>query len=595
MSLGTYGRLKAFGGQMLILLRQAGPQVPELWIYDGVGVRKIAEFPGNFFPYDIQVVAGSVFLGGYFSRGSTHKPAIFYYANGTIGKLWEAERYSDVSASLPMTNSDQKLIFNDPYSQRIMAYNPDAGGVSSLTPYPTVSGEEGLLAAAQDFFVITQRSSDSAQTPTAVQGSVASMFVNPQSSQSVSRGAPTTPGNLLLMIVHIYDTDGNVPTPTTPTDWTLVDSDVHSSNDYASYLYKIENSASRSGTESITFNDTVFGTVGVFEYAGLSLEDATATSSGSGTTASTGTTATTSDNNEMWIAFLANFVDSQSADTFDESSLTNSFSLNFQWAGAVSSGHFPHTTYIQALNASKVVSSTGTASTAVDLDSASQPWTGIIATFTAKTVGSGYYFPSGVTAAGATITSPLLDFDSSQDKLFRGIKVDYDEADDGDGGSVDISYQIDSLTDSSYTLLQSGAATGTEYAVGDVGSPITGRSISVRLALNKGTSTDGPKVKRIYIRSAPIINQKRRDLYHIDATGSQHGKNATLDHTNAAIARDGQTIFNELKSFAGSGSLLTITDVDGDSYTGVIESLEGTQVHANDDPGYVISLVTREV
>jgi hypothetical protein len=586
LSLGTYGRLKAFGGQMLILLRQAGPQVPELWIYDGVGVRKIAEFPGNFFPYDIQVVAGSVFLGGYFSRGSAYKPAIFYYANGTIGKLWEAEQYSGVSASLPMTNSDQKLIFNDPYSQRIIAYNPETGGVSSLTPYSTVSGEEGLLAAAQDFFVITQKSSQSAQTPQFVQlnGAPASGHAT---TKKIAWGIPTTQGSLLLMCVHIWDKDGTVPTPTTPTGWTLVDSVVHSSNDYASYLYKIENADSRSGTETITLNDSVNAQIDMAEISGAFLEDETDTNSGTGTTADSGTTSTTGNNNEIWLAFFANFGNEVSIDdaaSFDLSSITNSFGVHLV------NGSRP----IVSAIASKVVSSTGTANTSIDITE-SEPWTGIVATFESKTIGSGFYFPSGDTATGATITSPLFDFDSSQDKLFRGIKIDYDEADDGDGGSVDISYQIDDLTDSSYTLLQSSAVSGTEYAVGDVGSQIVGRSISIRIALNKGTSTDGPKLKRIYVRAAPIINQKRRDLYHIDATGSQHGKNATLDHTNAAIARSGQIIFNELKSFAGSGSLLTITDVDGDSYTGVIESLEGTQVHANDDPGYVISLVTREV
>jgi len=52
--------------------------------------------------------------------------------------------------------------------------------------------------------------------------------------------------------------------------------------------------------------------------------------------------------------------------------------------------------------------------------------------------------------------------------------------------------------DGSYTTLQTGAVSGTEYT-------LTGRNISVKITLNKGTSTNGPVLKRHYIRAAPVV------------------------------------------------------------------------------------------
>jgi integrase len=52
--------------------------------------------------------------------------------------------------------------------------------------------------------------------------------------------------------------------------------------------------------------------------------------------------------------------------------------------------------------------------------------------------------------------------------------------------------------DGSYTTLQTGAVSGTEYT-------LTGRNISVKITVNKGTSTNGPVLKRHYIRAAPVV------------------------------------------------------------------------------------------
>jgi len=128
-------------------------------------------------------------------------------------------------------------------------------------------------------------------------------------------------------------------------------------------------------------------------------------------------------------------------------------------------------------------------------------------------------------ATSATVTSSLIDFESSLTKLFRGVVVDFDSATDGNGGSVDIAYAVGTLT-GSYTSLATGITSGTEYLL----TGVTGRSISIQVTLNKGTSTNGPVLKRAYVRAAPELQTFRQVSYILDLSGVGFGE----DHVHLA-------------------------------------------------------------
>jgi hypothetical protein len=186
---------------------------------------------------------------------------------------------------------------------------------------------------------------------------------------------------------------------------------------------------------------------------------------------------------------------------------------------------------------------------------------------------TGLAYPDDETATTSTVTTSLFDFDSSLTKLMRGIKVEFNSASDGNGGTVDIAYRVEDV-DGAYTTLQTGAVSGTEYTL----SGVTGRSISVKVTLNKGTSTNGPVLKRISVRAAPRLQNFRRARYALDLTGvddkpeTHAWLNDGTRHPKSGVdqAADLRTAFSTSAPF-------TITDALG-SYTGIVEDLEIRQI-----------------
>jgi hypothetical protein len=580
-TIGTKNCLCSYGGKILILLRGDGYPTPSLWIYDGAGVSLLHNFPNNFTPHDLTVVNGTAFVSGWLTENDTYRPAIYFYAAGAVGILWQAETYSALGANGPaMTPFGENLAFTDSQTGRIMVYNPSRGGVSSLGAYTANEDLDQMLTAAGDFLLVAHSGGGSFQTPALVQGTTS----RDSSDTSVAApwGQPTTEGNLLLMALVIEDADGTPPTPTTPSGWTLVANEALTS--WRLLLYKIENAASRSGVESVTLGDTVSAAISLFEYSGTGQEDVVDTNEGTSTSPDSGTTATTAQNEELWFGLIG--YDSASiAEILD--SYTNSFTLaSNNYAG---SNSIP---IVRMTALQKVVDATGTANTGGTLPS-SKSWIGIIATFRAKGTGEAFLFPGTTKSVGGTLTSSLFDYDSSLTKLFRGIQVDYDEASDGDGGSVDIAYRVGDVM-GNYTTVQEEVESGTEYEIGSVGDPITGRSISYRATLNKGTSTDGPVLKRVYVRAAPVVTQRHRGLYHIDCTAPMDGSHPVYDHLGNPLSRTGMMMGHELREFADSGTLLTITD-PFHSFTGVIETLEFVQIRTGERNCYVATVGVREV
>lgn len=195
---------------------------------------------------------------------------------------------------------------------------------------------------------------------------------------------------------------------------------------------------------------------------------------------------------------------------------------------------------------------------------------------------------SSTTATTGFIATSIIDFDSSLTKLFRGVIVDYTAATDGDGGSVDIAYQVDSV-DGSYTTLQTGATSGHEY---DFVSVITGRGISVKVTLNKGTSTLGPILKRIYVRAAPTLTKFRTGEYVLDCTG-RDGKTPIELRNGTEYAKSGQQLLTQFISDVTAGTPVTFTDHLG-TYTGIVEldNMDIFEIRPNE---YWVRFVSREV
>src|SRR5690242_1639003 len=79
-----------YGGSVFFLRR--GPTNGEIWTYDGLGVKKLADLPQDFFVSKMCVSQGIVFISGYirYLNRSQYFPQVYYYANGTIGKLWDS-------------------------------------------------------------------------------------------------------------------------------------------------------------------------------------------------------------------------------------------------------------------------------------------------------------------------------------------------------------------------------------------------------------------------------------------------------------------------------------------------------------------------
>src|SRR5207244_12657781 len=117
----------------------------------------------------------------------------------------------------------------------------------------------------------------------------------------------------------------------------------------------------------------------------------------------------------------------------------------------------------------------------------------------------------------------------------------------------------------SFTILQTGATSGTEYSFTS-----SGRNLTTKITLNKGTSTSGPVFRRLYVRAAPLLQSFRQGLYVLDLNdsrqlrdGSNHpktGHQQMLDLITAAKATTPFTIKDKSGTFTG---LLDLQDPEG--------------------------------
>lgn len=183
-----------------------------------------------------------------------------------------------------------------------------------------------------------------------------------------------------------------------------------------------------------------------------------------------------------------------------------------------------------------------------------------------------YYFPSSTTNTTATIVTSLIDFDNSMLKFPRGVRVEFDAASDGNGGSVDIAYQFESST-GAFTTLQTGAVSGTEYTLPSTSA----HSVSLKFTLNKGTSTNGPAFKRYYLRAAPVLPAYRLARVIIDCRGVDAGVNSGAGGNTLKLRDDtyhtltGFQMATNLRASAVAAAPISVTDEFG-TYTAVFET-----------------------
>lgn len=196
------------------------------------------------------------------------------------------------------------------------------------------------------------------------------------------------------------------------------------------------------------------------------------------------------------------------------------------------------------------------------------------------------YYPASTYATSGSVTTSLFDGETTRKKRFKSVLIDYDAGSGGDGGSVDIAYRIGD-PDSTFTTVQSSAASGTEYSIGQ-----SGTSISIKVTINAGTSTTPPVLKRIYVRAAPLLDGYRKERYVLNLTGRDGNQPVQL-RDGSPHPYDGLTQATNIRTAIASTSPISITDEFG-TYTAYLVPEECQIVRVR--PQEFVAVVTaREV
>jgi hypothetical protein len=194
---------------------------------------------------------------------------------------------------------------------------------------------------------------------------------------------------------------------------------------------------------------------------------------------------------------------------------------------------------------------------------------------------------AGNLASSGYIACSLVDFDNSLTKIFRGVKAEFTGT-----GTVAISYALNRL-DTSYTTLTSSASSGVEVLFPD-------NTTGIAVAL-KFTFTGSVRLKRWYLRAAPVQQTFRRCQYVLDLTGAQAGSSAggildpvmRRDETEHVLT--GAQMATNLNAAIASSVPIVVTDRFG-TYTGVFEQGEGITELDEVRPGEFVAQVTmREI
>lgn len=202
---------------------------------------------------------------------------------------------------------------------------------------------------------------------------------------------------------------------------------------------------------------------------------------------------------------------------------------------------------------------------------------------------TGTHYPGANPATSGEITTSLFDLESSLTKRFHAIRVDFVAGNDGDGGSVDLYYYTEDF--STKTLLASDVNSGQEYEL----TNITGRNISVVAALNKGTSSFGPTLKRIAVRASAINPTFDRASYILNCCGTKRKPASMVElRDGGRHGKTGLEMVADLKTAAASQAPISITDAVNGTFTGLIDG-DTLKIQAVRRDEYLVTLSVREV
>ena len=195
-----------------------------------------------------------------------------------------------------------------------------------------------------------------------------------------------------------------------------------------------------------------------------------------------------------------------------------------------------------------------------------------------------YQYPNASSfATTSTVTTSLADFNSSLDKYFKAVVVDCDIS---AGSTVDVAYRLNDL-DGAFTTIQAGIASGTEYAINQAG-----RSIAIKVTMNKGSATTSPKIKRIYVRGIVKQGVFRRQTYVLGCGGRDGQHHSQLvDGTFHPL--DGLAQAIALRASITGSAPFTVTDEFG-TYTAVAEA-ERTSIRRVGNQEYIVTVTLRSV
>jgi hypothetical protein len=147
-----------FGGKLMILrttLTATGGA--ELWVYDGLGVSKVEDFPSNFSASALCVSEGIIFIVGKSSkRGLGDRTVLRYWANGSSGTVWNSDHFTTAtvgnSAVCPFSLG---VLFTDGVDGTIRTFDLATGGVFTSAQY-TPSTQTAQFAAGSNVAILTQ-------------------------------------------------------------------------------------------------------------------------------------------------------------------------------------------------------------------------------------------------------------------------------------------------------------------------------------------------------------------------------------------------------------------------------------------------------
>lgn len=153
--------LKSYGGQLAILFGVGWDSNPgsQVWVWDGTGASLLLALPVNFEGSTLAVVDGILLIGGCFYRQGASdvqpRPAVYYYANGNQGLLWQADDYMAASSAAfqghaRIVPADGGAFFTDDYTATLRFWDPASGAISTVGGY-TVAGNTPELAASSRF------------------------------------------------------------------------------------------------------------------------------------------------------------------------------------------------------------------------------------------------------------------------------------------------------------------------------------------------------------------------------------------------------------------------------------------------------------